>query len=383
MEKNQNYRREGGNNDHRAPRDGHDARGPRKSNYSHSDRDDDSAPRHRKHFSRPIGSSSDDTPRRAYSSRSDNNDEAPRRPRKSGFSNDNRRSDDSHEYRDNRGSKGSRDFREKHGHKDSRDGEAPRKRREAPKPRVKTPPPPPREDDGTTRLNKYIANAGICSRREADKLIAAGSVMVNGKVITEMGFKVHEGDVVNYGGETLHSERKRYFLLNKPKGFITTLDDPQERQTVMMLIDGACPERIYPVGRLDRNTTGLLLFTNDGELARHLTHPSTGVYKIYHVEVDKPVTREDMRQMLEGIELEDGPIHVDDVQYVQGAEDKRIVGVELHSGKNRIVRRIFEHLGYNVHKLDRVVFAGLTKKDLPRGRYRELTGKEISYLKMV
>ena len=241
----------------------------------------------------------------------------------------------------------------------------------------------PKSNKDTIRLNKYIANAGICSRREADNLIAAGSISVNGKVVTEMGFQVHEGDVVNYGGETLRSERKRYFLLNKPKGYITTLDDPQERQTVMMLIDSACPERIYPVGRLDRNTTGLLLFTNDGDLARRLTHPSTGVYKIYQVELDKAVTREDMRRMLEGIELEDGPIHVDDIQYVQGANDKRIVGVELHSGKNRIVRRIFEHLGYNIHKLDRVVFAGLTKKDLPRGRYRELTEKEVGYLKMI
>jgi len=235
----------------------------------------------------------------------------------------------------------------------------------------------------TIRLNRYIANAGICSRREADKLIAAGSVMVNGKVVTEMGFQVHEGDKVNYGGETLSCERKRYFLLNKPKGYITTLDDPQCRETVMMLIDSACPERIYPVGRLDRNTTGLLLFTNDGDLAKRLTHPSSGVYKIYHVEVDRPVSHEDMRQMLEGIELEDGPIRVDDVQYAEGANDKRIVGVALHSGKNRIVRRIFEHFGYNIHKLDRVVFAGLTKKDVPRGRYRELTEKEVGFLKMI
>ena len=263
------------------------------------------------------------------------------------------------------------------------DGEKEQKPEKAFKPRKKTPPPAPKAYDGTTRLNKYIANAGICSRREADKLIAAGSVTVNGKVITEMGYKVQEGDVVNYGGQTLRSERKRYFLLNKPKGFITTVDDPQERQTVMMLIDGACPERIYPVGRLDRNTTGLLLFTNDGDLARRLTHPSTGVYKVYQVELDKPVTREHMKQMLEGIELEDGPIHVDDIQYVQTAHDKRVVGVELHSGKNRIVRRIFEHLGYNVHKLDRTLFAGLTKKDLPRGRYRELTVKEVGYLKMI
>ena len=233
------------------------------------------------------------------------------------------------------------------------------------------------------RLNKYIAHAGICSRREADKLIAAGSVSVNGKVITEMGYQVRPGDVVNYGGETLRSEALRYFLLNKPKGFITTVDDPQERQTVMMLIDGACPERIYPVGRLDRATTGLLLFTNDGDMAKKLTHPSSNIYKIYHVELDKPLAREDMRRMMEGITLDDGPVHVDDVQYVDGMNDKRVVGVELHSGRNRIVRRIFEYLGYSVHKLDRVVFAGLTKKDLPRGRYRELTEKEINYLKMI
>ena len=242
---------------------------------------------------------------------------------------------------------------------------------------------PRKKDDGLIRLNKYIANAGICSRREADELIAAGSVMVNGKVVTEMGFKVKPTDVVAYGGETLRRERKRYFLLNKPKGFITTVDDPHERQTVMMLIDGACSERIYPVGRLDRQTTGLLLFTNDGELARRLTHPSTGVYKIYHVELNKPLEREDMQRILDGIELEDGPIHADDVQYVEGLNDKRVVGVALHSGKNRIVRRIFEHLGYEIHKLDRVVFAGLTKKDLPRGRYRELTEKEVAFLKMV
>ena len=251
------------------------------------------------------------------------------------------------------------------------------------KPKGPEPQPKYQHEEGCVRLNKYIAHAGICSRREADKLIAAGSVSVNGKVVTEMGYQVKPGDVVNYGGETLRSEKLRYFLLNKPKGFITTVDDPQERQTVMMLIDGACPERIYPVGRLDRATTGLLLFTNDGDMAKKLTHPSSNIYKIYHVELDKPVTRDDMRQMMEGITLEDGPVHVDDVQYVEGLNDKRIVGVELHSGKNRIVRRIFEHLGYSVHKLDRVVFAGLTKKDLPRGRYRELTEKEINYLKMI
>mgnify|MGYP002621748059 CR=1 FL=1 len=238
-------------------------------------------------------------------------------------------------------------------------------------------------DTDGIRLNKYIAHAGVCSRREADVLIAAGSVSVNGKVVTEMGYKVQPGDVVNYGGENLRSERLRYFLLNKPKGYITTASDPQERKTVMMLMDGACTERIYPVGRLDRATTGLLLFTNDGELARKLTHPSSQVYKVYQVELNQPLARDDMRKMRDGIILDDGLIKVDDVQYAEGVNDKRVVGVQLHSGRNRIVRRIFEHLGYDVHKLDRVVFAGLTKKDLPRGRYRELTEKEVGYLKMI
>ena len=239
--------------------------------------------------------------------------------------------------------------------------------------------------EGAMRLNKYIAHAGICSRREADELIAAGSVKVNGKVVTEMGYQVMPGDEVSYGGEKLRSERLRYFLLNKPKGFITTTDDPQERRTVMMLMDGCCAERIYPVGRLDRATTGLLLFTNDGELAKRLTHPSTQVEKVYQVELNKPVTKEDMKKLLEGIELEDGPMHVDDIQYaaVGKTVDKRIVGVALHSGRNRIVRRLFEALGYEVHKLDRTVFAGLTKKDLPRGRWRELTDKEVGFLKMI
>ena len=239
--------------------------------------------------------------------------------------------------------------------------------------------------EGAMRLNKYIAHAGICSRREADELIAAGSVKVNGKVVTEMGYQVMPGDEVQYGGEKLRSEKHRYFLLNKPKGFITTTDDPQERRTVMTLMDGCCSERIYPVGRLDRATTGLLLCTNDGELAKKLTHPSTQVYKIYQVELNKPVTKEDMKKLLEGIELEDGPMHVDDIQYaaVGKTVDKRIVGVELHSGRNRIVRRLFEALGYEVHKLDRTTFAGLTKKDLPRGRWRELTEKEVGFLKMI
>lgn len=243
--------------------------------------------------------------------------------------------------------------------------------------------PPEPKYDGTTRLNKYISNAGICSRRDADKLIEAGAVSVNGEVVTTLGFKVKEGDVVSYGGEVLRSEPKRYFLLNKPKGYITTLDDPQERNTVMLLMKDCCRERIYPVGRLDKNTTGLLLFTNDGEMTKHLTHPSSNVYKIYQVECDRAVSHADMQQMLDGIELEDGPIAVDDIQYQGDGKDRRVVGVAIHSGKNRIVRRIFEHFGYEVKKLDRTVFAGLTKKDLPRGRYRELTQQEINYLMMV
>ena len=253
-------------------------------------------------------------------------------------------------------------------------------RKTTPQQKPKTPHP-----EGAMRLNKYIAHAGICSRREADELIAAGSVKVNGKVVTEMGYQVMPGDEVNYGGEKLRSERHRYFLLNKPKGYITTSDDPQERKTVMMLMDGCCSERIYPVGRLDRATTGLLLFTNDGELTRKLTHPSSQIYKVYQVELNKPVAKEDMKKLLDGIELEDGPMHVDEIQYAANGKtiDKRIVGVELHSGRNRIVRRLFEALGYEVHKLDRVVFAGLTKKDLPRGRWRELTEKEVGFLKMI
>ncbi len=238
------------------------------------------------------------------------------------------------------------------------------------------------KNDGI-RLNKYIANAGICSRREADVLIGSGAVSVNGQIVTEMGFKVQPNDTVNYGGERLISERKKYLLLNKPKGYITTVDDPQERKTVMMLVGNACKERIYPVGRLDRNTTGLLLFTNDGEMAKKLTHPSHGAEKIYHVELDKPLTKKDMQQILDGVELEDGIVAADDIQYVGNGEDKKIVGIQIHTGKNRIVRRIFESLGYEIYKLDRVIFAGLTKKNLPRGEWRFLTDKELAFLKMI
>ena len=214
-------------------------------------------------------------------------------------------------------------------------------------------------------------------------MIASGAVTVNGKVVTQMGVKVSPADIVCYDGERLSHEKKVYLLLNKPKGFITTLDDPQERKTVMSLVEKACTERIYPVGRLDRNTTGLLLFTNDGDMTKKLTHPSFGARKIYHVELNKPLTRNDMQSLLDGIELEDGFARFDDIQFVEYYNDKKVVGVELHSGKNRIVRRMFEAMGYYVEKLDRVSFAGLTKKDLPRGRCRFLTEKEINFLKML
>jgi 23S rRNA pseudouridine2605 synthase len=239
-----------------------------------------------------------------------------------------------------------------------------------------------KEERGTEliRLNKFLANAGVCSRREADKLIESGVVKVNGKVVTELGTKVSPTDKVQYGGETLRKEKNRYVLLNKPKGFITTSDDPFNRRTVMTLVEKACKERLYPVGRLDRNTLGLLLFTNDGEMAKKLTHPKHGVKKIYHVFLDKPLTKNDLIQIGNGLELEDGVIRPDKIAYIEGEQDRKQLGIELHSGRNRIVRRIFEHLGYKVVKLDRVFFAGLTKKDLPRGKWRHLTEKEVSIL---
>ena len=237
-------------------------------------------------------------------------------------------------------------------------------------------------DPNLIRLNKYIANAGICSRREADTFIAAGNVTVNGKPVTEMGYKVKKTDDVRFDGRKLNPEKKEYVLLNKPKNFITTTRDEKGRRTVMELVSNASNNRLYPVGRLDRNTTGLLLFTNDGDLAKKLTHPKHGVRKIYHVFLDKNVTIGDIRKIREGLELEDGTIEVDEVDYVSGASKKE-VGIEIHSGKNRIVRRIFEHLGYEVSKLDRVVFAGLTKKDLPRGHWRFLTEQEVINLGMI
>lgn len=231
------------------------------------------------------------------------------------------------------------------------------------------------------RLNKFLANAGVCSRREADEFITAGVVSVNGQVVTELGTKIKRGDEVKFHDQVVSIERKIYVLLNKPKDTVTTSDDPQARRTVMDLVKGACEERIYPVGRLDRNTTGVLLLTNDGDLASKLTHPKYLKKKIYHVHLDKNLTKADMEQIAAGIQLDDGEIHADAISYTD-ENKKNDVGIEIHSGKNRIVRRIFESLGYKVVKLDRVYFAGLTKKGLRRGDWRYLTEQEVNYLRM-
>ena len=231
------------------------------------------------------------------------------------------------------------------------------------------------------RLNKFLANAGVCSRREADEFITAGVVSVNGEVVTELGTKIKRGDEVKFHDQTVSIERKIYVLLNKPKDTVTTSDDPQARRTVMDLVKGACDERIYPVGRLDRNTTGVLLLTNDGDLASKLTHPKYLKKKIYHVHLDKNLTKADMEQIAAGIQLDDGEIHADAISYTDDFK-KDDVGIEIHSGKNRIVRRIFESLGYKVMKLDRVYFAGLTKKGLRRGEWRYLTEQEVNFLRM-
>ena len=231
------------------------------------------------------------------------------------------------------------------------------------------------------RLNKFLANAGVCSRREADDFIMAGVVSVNGEIVTELGTKVKRTDEVKFHDQLVKLEKKVYVLLNKPKDCVTTSDDPQQRTTVMDLVKGACPERIYPVGRLDRNTTGVLLLTNDGDLASKLTHPKFLKKKIYHVFLDKKVTAHDLQQILDGVQLEDGEVRADAIEYAD-ERDKSQVGIEIHSGKNRIVRRIFESLGYRVVKLDRVQFAGLTKKNVRRGDWRYLTEKEVDMLRM-
>ena len=229
------------------------------------------------------------------------------------------------------------------------------------------------------RLNRYIAKAGICSRRDADKLIEKGEIKVNGKIVREMGYKVKPADRVLYKGRVLKRERYIYILLNKPKDFITTTEDPQDRKTVLDLVKNHVHERVYPVGRLDRNTTGLLLLTNDGELSEVLAHPSYNIRKVYEVHLDSPLRKEDLSVLEEGLVLEDGPINIDDFEVLSA--DRKIVGLEIHSGRNRIVRRIFEKLDYKVERLDRVLYAFLTKKDLPRGKWRFLKEHEVIRLK--
>ena len=231
------------------------------------------------------------------------------------------------------------------------------------------------------RLNRFIANAGICSRREADTYISAGVVKVNGQTVTELGTKVSPNDEVRFDGRLITPERKVYILLNKPKDVVTTTEDPHAERTVLDLVKEACEERIYPVGRLDKNTTGLILLTNDGDLSKRLTHPSHKVEKVYQVTVDKSVSVNDLQKLADGFELEDGFIAADAVAFVEG-QDKDTLGIEIHSGRNRIVRRMFEHLGYRVKALDRVSFAGLTKKNIPRGKWRFLSPREVSFLKM-
>ena len=232
---------------------------------------------------------------------------------------------------------------------------------------------------GEVRLNRFLAQSGLCSRREADDFITAGLVTVNGEIVTELGTKVRSTDEVKFNDSKVQGEKKVYLVLNKPKGYVTSLEDPHADKTVMELVKGACSERIYPVGRLDKNSLGLLLFTNDGDVTRQLTHPSLEKKKVYQVSLDKPLTRADMELITEGITLEDGEIYADEVAYV--GESKKEVGIEIHSGRNRIVRRIFEHLGYTVQKLDRVYYAGITKKNLKRGQWRFLTREEVDRLK--
>lgn len=238
-----------------------------------------------------------------------------------------------------------------------------------------------KEEENLIRLNRFIAASGICSRRQADEFIKAGLITVNDKLVTELGVKVGPDDEVKYNGERIKDEKKVYILLNKPKDYVTTLEDPHAARTVLDLVKHACKERIYPVGRLDKNTTGVLLLTNDGDLTKKLTHPKYNKMKIYHVTLDKSLKGIDMQKISDGINLEDGFIKADDISFVDPT-DKSQVGIEIHSGKNRVIRRIFESLGYKVRKLDRVYFAGLTKKNLPRGRWRFLTDQEISILKM-
>ena len=350
--------------------------------------DDTERPRRRFDDDKPRERRFDDRPRRRF-----DDDERPRRrfdddkPRERRFHDDERprrRFDDERPRRrfdDDRPRGGNRRFDDRTRRRFD-DEEEPRRGRKG-YVREKDPLYDRPKATGEIRLNKYLADCGICSRREADDLIKAGCVMVNDEVITTMGYKVKTDDKVVYGGQTLNREKLRYILLNKPKGYITTSDDPYERDTVMELVKNACTERIFPVGRLDKNTTGLLLLTNDGELAKKLTHPSSEVTKLYHVVLNKPLTKNDMLRIADGIELDDGMIAADKIAYDEDDDSKKSIGIELHSGRNRIVRRIFEHLGYEVVRLDRVMFAGLDKYKLPRGEWRFLTDAEVNRLRKI
>jgi 23S rRNA pseudouridine2605 synthase len=276
------------------------------------------------------------------------------------------------------------DYRPRHDDRGDRSYRgAPRGRNAGPGPARRRAPeytPTPESETTELRLNRYIAKGGICSRRDADNLIVEGRVKVNGELVQQVGTKVQRTDKVEVDDVVVIPEKRVYIVLNKPKDYVTTLDDPMERKTVMALLEGACEERVYPVGRLDRQTTGVLLFTNDGDLAKKLTHPSYNQKKVYHVFLDRAITPEDLELIRTGIELEDGVIKADDIQIA--SDDQTQVGIEIHSGRNRIVRRIFEHLGYNILRLDRVYFAGITKKNLPRGRWRFLSREEVDILKI-
>jgi 23S rRNA pseudouridine2605 synthase len=248
------------------------------------------------------------------------------------------------------------------------------------KQKVKKGDPMPKFSDDSIRLNKYLSNAGVCSRREADVFIANGIVSVNGEIVTEMGYRVKLTDIVKYGDESVSPATKRYVLLNKPKGFITAFDDALGRKTVMSLVKKACKEQLYPVGRMEKEATGLFFFTNDGDMMKKLIHPQYKAKKMYHIEIDKPMSKEDIEKMISGIDLEDGRTFFDKIEYVKG--NARELGIELTSGKNSVARRALESLGYKVHRVDRVQYAGLSKKDLPRGNFRHLSESEINFLKM-
>ena len=347
--------------------------------------DDDDKPRSRRFDGdKPRGERRfEDRPRRRFNDEEGGDRRFGDRPRSRRFNDDDRPRSRRFDDDKPRGTRGDRRFEDRPRRRfDDDSEEAPRRGRKG-YVREKDPMYDRPKATGEIRLNKYLADCGICSRREADELIKAGCVTVNGEVITTMGFKVKTDDKVMYGDQTLNREKLRYILLNKPKGYITTADDPYERETVMELVKDACEERIFPVGRLDRQTTGLLLFTNDGDMAKKLTHPSSEVAKMYQVTLNKALTKNDMLRIADGIELDDGPIAADAISYVEGDESKKEIGIELHSGRNRIVRRIFEHLGYEVEKLDRVMFAGLDKYKLPRGEWRFLTDLEVSQLKKI